>query len=678
MGTPADSSLLNSYDMVMFPCQGGAITQTATALNNLMSYANAGGRVFTTHFSYDRLDPNSPYDSPFPAVANWDVGQTSPTPDPGIATVQTNFTDGGLLAQWLQNAGASYQNTPGQVQISTLRHDFNGVIAPTQSWLTLNNTTAGNPVMQMTFNTPVGSPAAQQCGRVLFTEYHVMNASSNTGKVFPSECATGAAMSAQEEMLEYALFDLSTFVQPVVVPTLTATFTPSPLVVKQGDTADPVTVTATNTSTTVNIDSSAVLTITLPAYLTATSITDSTGGWICTLGTLTCTRTSFIGSSASDPVTLTVSVGAYPQGFKGSITATISSPTFSNNVTATDAVVFQQTPTVSWATPAPIVYGTALGAAQLDATASVPGTFAYSPAAGTVPAVGQQTLTTSFTPTDAVDYLPATGSTTLTVIQATPVVSLAASASPAFLSNPITFTATVSSSAITPTGSVTFYDGTTLIGTGVMSSGQATVTTSSLTMGSHTISAVYSGDTSYGPATSGNLPETIQDFTFALTGDSTKTGTATASNGGQAVYPFVVAPVGGATLPAAISFSVTGLPLDATAVFSPVTVAANSGAANVTLQVSLPGHAAKQTPLIPLGKGALPVALGLILLPFAGRLRKARATWCRLVLLAVTSAVLAVGLTGCQVTVSPQSFSLTVTASSGPLSHTTTVKLIVQ
>ena len=44
---------------------------------------------------------------------------------------------------------------------------------------------------------------------------------------------------------------------------------------------------------------------------------------------------------------------------------------------------------ITWANPAGIVYGTALGSAQLDATASVPGTFTYSPAAGTVLHAGQ-------------------------------------------------------------------------------------------------------------------------------------------------------------------------------------------------------------------------------------------------------------------------------------------------
>ena len=42
------------------------------------------------------------------------------------------------------------------------------------------------------------------------------------------------------------------------------------------------------------------------------------------------------------------------------------------------------TPTISWSNPANIVYGTALGGTQLDATASVAGTFAYAPASGTV------------------------------------------------------------------------------------------------------------------------------------------------------------------------------------------------------------------------------------------------------------------------------------------------------
>jgi hypothetical protein len=56
-------------------------------------------------------------------------------------------------------------------------------------------------------------------------------------------------------------------------------------------------------------------------------------------------------------------------------------------------------PEVTWADPAPITYGTPLGGAQLNAMASVPGTFTYSPPAGTILSVGSNLLTTIFTPT---------------------------------------------------------------------------------------------------------------------------------------------------------------------------------------------------------------------------------------------------------------------------------------
>jgi subtilase family serine protease len=80
-------------------------------------------------------------------------------------------------------------------------------------------------------------------------------------------------------------------------------------------------------------------------------------------------------------------------------------------------------PTITWATPVAIVYGTALGSTQLDATASVAGTFIYSPAAGTIFTAGQHTLSAVFTPTDSTDYSSAVASVTLTVNRATPVVS---------------------------------------------------------------------------------------------------------------------------------------------------------------------------------------------------------------------------------------------------------------
>ena len=77
-------------------------------------------------------------------------------------------------------------------------------------------------------------------------------------------------------------------------------------------------------------------------------------------------------------------------------------------------------PAIIWRRPTAIPYGTALSAAQLNATAGVPGTFVYRPAAGTMLTAGSHTLAVNFTPTDSVDYLPAAATANLLINPATP------------------------------------------------------------------------------------------------------------------------------------------------------------------------------------------------------------------------------------------------------------------
>ena len=89
----------------------------------------------------------------------------------------------------------------------------------------------------------------------------------------------------------------------------------------------------------------------------------------------------------------------------------------------TAPVTTVSTPTVTWPAPSSISYGAALSAAQLNATASVAGTFTYSPAAGTVPPAGTQTLAVTFTPANSSAYRNVSASVHLSVAQATPVVS---------------------------------------------------------------------------------------------------------------------------------------------------------------------------------------------------------------------------------------------------------------
>jgi hypothetical protein len=202
-----NAAILNSYDVLMLPCQGtptGDVVAGALGvqeLANFVNFANAGGRVYSSHYSYAWMFQNPPFDS----VVNWTVNAGS-FPD-GPATVNTSFSAGQTLQTWLQNLTPPI--APGQMQLNTLKHDLNGVIPPTQSWLTLNTT--GNPVMQFVFDTPIATtnnPTPNQCGRVLYNEYHVENGSSSATKLFPTECTT-AAMTPQEKLLEYMLFELT-------------------------------------------------------------------------------------------------------------------------------------------------------------------------------------------------------------------------------------------------------------------------------------------------------------------------------------------------------------------------------------------------------------------------------------------------------------------------------------
>ena len=102
-------------------------------------------------------------------------------------------------------------------------------------------------------------------------------------------------------------------------------------------------------------------------------------------------------------------------------------PVTYNNASA-DAVinVLQATPVITWANPPDIPYGTVLGGAQLNATASTGGTFTYTPAAGTVvSALGPTPLHVDFVPDDAVNYTNANKDVSVNVIQATPVITWA-------------------------------------------------------------------------------------------------------------------------------------------------------------------------------------------------------------------------------------------------------------
>ena len=232
--TPAASTLyatvatLDRYDLVLFECVGEQVVKTAAQQQRVIDYANAGGRVFATHFSYtwltnsDGTVSSNTGPKPFSQTAAWLVNQD--IADSATAVVDQTLQGDVLtqirriaFAQWLQLVGAS--PVLGELPVFSVRHDFDAVSSvaataagtPAQRWLA--STT--NP-LHYTFDTPVAYPPsvlpATQCGRVSYSDFHVSNATS-ANVTFPTECADGP-MTPQEKTLEFMLFDLAACIGP--------------------------------------------------------------------------------------------------------------------------------------------------------------------------------------------------------------------------------------------------------------------------------------------------------------------------------------------------------------------------------------------------------------------------------------------------------------------------------
>lgn len=104
-----------------------------------------------------------------------------------------------------------------------------------------------------------------------------------------------------------------------------------------------------------------------------------------------------------------------------------------------------------------------------------------------------------------------------TVNKATTSTVLSSSLDPSTYGQPVTFTATVSSSTATPTGTVTFKNGGTNLGSATLSSGKAKFTTSKLTAGTESITAVYAGNTNFNASTSPPLTQTVNKANTSTT-----------------------------------------------------------------------------------------------------------------------------------------------------------------
>jgi FG-GAP-like repeat/Chitobiase/beta-hexosaminidase C-terminal domain/Bacterial Ig-like domain (group 3) len=190
-------------------------------------------------------------------------------------------------------------------------------------------------------------------------------------------------------------------------------------------------------------------------------------------------------------------------------------------------------PKITWATPSTITYGVALSSAQLDASASVPGTFVYSPAVGTVLPVGNQTLSVTFTPTDASDYSTATASVVLPVVNPAPMLS---ALSPAYAAaGGSAFSLSVNGAGFVPSSIVIW--GSTPLATQYVSATQLTASIPASAIATAGTAAVTVQTGAPGGGSSGGLQFEVDSASSQGAGSpSFPTVTATVSSGSSASY----------------------------------------------------------------------------------------------------------------------------------------------
>jgi hypothetical protein len=223
----SDKAKLMSYDIVILSCEGGvySATKPQAALEAMHDYANAGGRIFASHWHrywFNTAAEGKPYQpSPFEPFATWQ-DLVAPGDNNQLATgvIDDSFPKGKAMKDWLVNVGAS--TTPGQIPIKESKANVTAVDpAHATQWISMTlpppySNNNQSVVEYLSFNAPIPAPEDQKCGRVVYSDLHV-SSGDTFGVAWPTGCKT-TDLSPQEKALEFMLFDLSSCVQSDQAP----------------------------------------------------------------------------------------------------------------------------------------------------------------------------------------------------------------------------------------------------------------------------------------------------------------------------------------------------------------------------------------------------------------------------------------------------------------------------
>jgi hypothetical protein len=304
-------------------------------------------------------------------------------------------------------------------------------------------------------------------------------------------------------------------------------------------------------------------------------------------------------------------------------------------------------------------------------------------------AIGSHSITASYS---GDSNYAASVSTALTqvVTNASTTTALTGAPNPANVGQSVTFNATVTpGTSGVPTGTVSFFDGSTQIGASSLSAGSATVSTSILTAGSHSITAVYSGDNNYNPSTSSPVNEVVSIADFSLS--STALTPTTTPAGGSAQWTITINPSGGFN-PSTVSVNCAVTPV----VSDPVTcsvssVSVSAGVGTATLRVSTTASQANARRLADRKSGPAKLFLLAVCIPGLclgacgiGRPNRRKLLGFGIAMLIISGCVAQTACGGSNASVASNpgtlqgTYTVTVTGSAGGMQQTTKVVITVQ
>ena len=199
-------------------CSPDAATKTQAMMDNMKAYADAGGRMFLSHYHSIWIEGEAGVPTHAPAV--W----------PGIATCQAEGTGassgvidqvnnpkGAAFAAWMVNVMGS--TTLGTLPISEGRQSCTAVdLTKAERWVYYKSGSMDVP-QNFQFLTPNEVPKDERCGKVVFSDMHVSSGSvsgaGTTGTAFaypfPDGCSLGE-LTPQEKALAFIFFDISSCV----------------------------------------------------------------------------------------------------------------------------------------------------------------------------------------------------------------------------------------------------------------------------------------------------------------------------------------------------------------------------------------------------------------------------------------------------------------------------------